>query len=220
MDHINEIFYRLDEWRNLPSYQLERRFDIFFSLYLPSILNSKYKTTISGILPEFPVRVGFIKSGHKRPNKSFKIDYLALSTKDKRAYFVELKTDNGSIRKEQMENMKEAKRLGLRKLIDGIIDVHSAAAITYSKYKTKHLFLLEKLRDLELVVKKDEKYVSVKTDFEIKIVLIEPQKSTQTLNECDIILFEEIIPIINLNKDAFSMRISKSLKLWKDNPVM
>ena len=33
-NHVNILFERLENWRHLPNYQLERRTDIFFSLYL------------------------------------------------------------------------------------------------------------------------------------------------------------------------------------------
>ena len=38
MQKLEELFARLDDWRHLPAYQLERRADIFFSLYLPDVL--------------------------------------------------------------------------------------------------------------------------------------------------------------------------------------
>ncbi|MEZ5199107.1 MAG: hypothetical protein R2764_22810 [Bacteroidales bacterium] len=220
VNYIDEIFNRLDNWRHLPSYQLERRFDIFFSLYLNSILNHKYKTSISGLIPEFPIRVGYLKKSHKRPNKSIKIDYLAISIKDKRLFFVELKTDNGSIRHEQMENMIKAKEMGISKILKGIIKVHTEAAKTYSKYKIKHLALLQEFVRLGLLSQKEEEFIPTKHDYKISLVLIEPQKSIQSIIDCDIILFEEIIPIINKRKDEFSQRLVQSLRLWKDNPVM
>jgi hypothetical protein len=40
MDPITDLFDRLDAWRHFPNYQLERRADIFFALYLPEVLES------------------------------------------------------------------------------------------------------------------------------------------------------------------------------------
>ena len=37
-DPINHLFDQMDKWRHLPSYQLERHIDLFFSLYLPQVL--------------------------------------------------------------------------------------------------------------------------------------------------------------------------------------
>ncbi len=44
MDIVDSLFDRLDAWRHLPNYQLERRADIFFSLYLAEALEEKYGT--------------------------------------------------------------------------------------------------------------------------------------------------------------------------------
>jgi hypothetical protein len=35
MKQIDTLFDRMDAWRHLPNYQLERRADIFFAMYLP-----------------------------------------------------------------------------------------------------------------------------------------------------------------------------------------
>ena len=39
---IDRLFDRMDRWRHLPSYQLERRADLFFSLYLPEVLQKRF----------------------------------------------------------------------------------------------------------------------------------------------------------------------------------
>ena len=41
MRSIDTLFDRMDAWRHLPSYQLERRADLFFSLYLPEVLEAR-----------------------------------------------------------------------------------------------------------------------------------------------------------------------------------
>ena len=46
-DPINHLFDQMDKWRHLPSYQLERRIDLFFSLYLPQVLEEKTGMQIS-----------------------------------------------------------------------------------------------------------------------------------------------------------------------------
>ncbi|MHA3964233.1 MAG: hypothetical protein AM325_011935, partial [Candidatus Thorarchaeota archaeon SMTZ1-45] len=47
----------MDKWRNLPKYALERRADIFFGVYLKTVLEAKYDIKIKEeIIPEFPVR--------------------------------------------------------------------------------------------------------------------------------------------------------------------
>ncbi|HPD48392.1 MAG TPA: hypothetical protein P5279_17685 [Anaerohalosphaeraceae bacterium] len=71
---ISQLFDRMDAWRHLPNYQLERRADLFFSLYLPSVLESKFGVPVSPIvIPEFPVRIGTIYPNIPT-DKSYKID--------------------------------------------------------------------------------------------------------------------------------------------------
>ncbi|MFC1936848.1 hypothetical protein ACFLYP_04200 [Chloroflexota bacterium] len=57
MNCVNELFDNMDDWRHLPAYQLERRADIFFSVSLPSLLESKFEIEIDDIIPEFPIRI-------------------------------------------------------------------------------------------------------------------------------------------------------------------
>jgi len=38
---INKLFDLMDDWRNLPAYQLERRADIFFAIHLEEIIEKK-----------------------------------------------------------------------------------------------------------------------------------------------------------------------------------
>ena len=79
MQQIDTIFDRMDAWRHLPNYQLERRADLFFSLYLPEVLESKLGYSVAEhIVPEFPVRIGTIYPDIPI-DKSYKIDYVALS---------------------------------------------------------------------------------------------------------------------------------------------
>ena len=79
MNRIDQLFDNLDAWRHLPSYQLERRADAFFSIYLARILETKYGEEIEGLIPEFPVRIGTLQPDLET-NQSFKIDYLAKTT--------------------------------------------------------------------------------------------------------------------------------------------
>ena len=63
MNDIEKIFDLLKKWYKFPKYQLERRVDIFFALYLPDILKKKRKNYVIDeekkydyIIPEFPLR--------------------------------------------------------------------------------------------------------------------------------------------------------------------
>ena len=87
---ICRIFDTLNDWRHLPAYQLERRVDLFFAIYLPYALEARRCVKIKeGLVPEFPIK----KKGN---NRSEKADYLAISKDGDCIFLIELKTDMNS----------------------------------------------------------------------------------------------------------------------------
>ena len=117
MDPIAAIFDRMDEWRHLPKYQLERRSDLFFSLYLPEVLEAKLGFPIRAeVTPEFPVRKATIYP-HHQGDDCCNIDYLALSASGTESVFVELKTDQASRRVQQDDYLLRAQQVGLPALL-------------------------------------------------------------------------------------------------------
>ena len=92
MDPLPQVFDLLTQWRDLPNYQLERRADIFFAVYLARVLEEKVGLAIDPILiPEFPLK----KDGNNLSNKA---DYLLLARDKSQAFLVELKTEMSSRR--------------------------------------------------------------------------------------------------------------------------
>ena len=75
MDPLRTLFGNLDRWRHLPAYQLERRIDIFFSVYLKALLEAVTGVALEDeMLPELPIKGGLIWPevlGHS----SVKVDY-------------------------------------------------------------------------------------------------------------------------------------------------
>lgn len=124
-------------WRHFPNYQLERRADIFFALYLPEVLESKLGFRVRAeLIPEFPVHIGTIYP-RKRTDKSYKINYVALSVAGDKAVFVELKTETRSRRPKQDAYLKAAQEKGLGKLLEGLCKIFKA-----TDSKRKYLCLL------------------------------------------------------------------------------
>ena len=67
MKQIDTLFDRVDAWRHLPNYQLERRADLFFSLYLSKVLEATLGFPVADqIVPEFPVRIVTIYPDKRR----------------------------------------------------------------------------------------------------------------------------------------------------------
>ena len=72
---IKEIFNKMDKWRHFPSYQLERRADIFFALYLEKIMSTHFKKKFCPeIFPEFPLNKSVVSN--IKSNQTFKVDYV------------------------------------------------------------------------------------------------------------------------------------------------
>jgi hypothetical protein len=196
----------MDVWRNLPAYQLERRADIFFSIYLPEILSHKFGVEIEGVIPEFPIRVGTIH--HELDiNKSFKVDYLAKANESKIIILVELKTDEGSRRDKQDWYLERAKQVGLTELLDGVRKIYKA-----TNSKKKYEYLLGLLQDLGFIILDENGTFEItQTDYVIQIVYIQPNNPD---GQDNVITFQEISEIIERHGDELSLRFSKSLLKW------
>ena len=106
---LQNVFERLSDWKGLPNYQLERRLDIFISMYIKELLEEKLWPLREIIIPEFPISrktlgetIGI--------NKTVKVDFVLFPEDFKHPIiFLELKTDNGSVRDGQIKYLLKAK---------------------------------------------------------------------------------------------------------------
>lgn len=209
---INYLFELLDKWRNFPNYQLERRADIFFALYLEEILQKRFKKEIGLIIPEFPVRTDSLinpKDKQKQDNRSKKIDYLAVSKDKEAVYLIELKTDDSSRNDEQDQFLKQTKETNIPRLIDGLILIKKA-----SRAKKKYEYLFEKLYNIGWV---DQTYKNntshLYENFEIDYIQPNNKK-----DENNVITFLDIIECLKHKTDPLTVRFLKSLEEWRENP--
>ncbi|MCE5346020.1 MAG: hypothetical protein LLG13_07005 [Bacteroidales bacterium] len=207
---INEIFNKLDEWRFLPAYQLERRVDIFFALYLKEIIKKRFKEEIELIIPEFPVRIGNLYKNKRldNPNLSFKIDYVGVCKESDKVFLIELKTDDGSRREKQDWYLEMAQKNNIVDLVDGILDIYKA---TSSKKKYDNLISL--LTKINWIDKKT--MTNISHDSEIIILYIQPTAKDSGKN---IVTFNNIIEYLSEHEDDFTKRFIQSLKKWINNP--
>ena len=137
---VADLLGLLDRWRHLPAYQLERRADIFFGLFLPEVLDAHLSVEINRtLIPEFPIK-------KKSSNQSEKVDYFALSADGKRAFLVELKTDMDSMRGAQYAYLDETAKRGSKELVKGVLDICLA-----TKKRHKYVHLLKLLSDIGLI---------------------------------------------------------------------
>jgi len=242
MKTIEDIFDRMDHWRHFPSYQLERRADLYFSLYLPEVLGSRLGLKIQpNIIPEFPIRVGLLKE--KRPDLftkknprddlSYKVDYAALSEDGKSAVLVELKTEMRSKRDEQDRYMEAAGDLPFKMIVEGIKQIFMATTLN-----RKYYCLLEYLESMGQInippkmkmiikrktlqgIKEAAKDIEIKTkDGKPRIVYIQPKIKPKDQSPGTIITFKDFCEIVEQKyDDPLSLRFVRSLKEWSKNPA-
>jgi hypothetical protein len=208
VNQLNKIFEKLDEWRHFPSYQLERRVDIFFLLYIEDILFKKLGIEIDGVVPEFPIRIGTIDKEQKGNNHSKKIDYLAKSKDGDTIVFIELKTDMKSRNDKQDKFIRDAKEIGIERILNGLDQIYKA-----SKSKNKYRRLFEKLTEMKLIKwdKGKSKIMEGVKKSEIQIVYLQPEG--KNVNE---ISFNDIAGVIEKKDDEFSKRFAKSVRKWSE----
>ncbi|MCK4636196.1 MAG: hypothetical protein KAT32_05025 [Candidatus Moranbacteria bacterium] len=206
---INKLFDFLDDWRNLPAYQLERRADIFFAIYLDKIIEKILGEKIDLIIPEFPVRVGEISERHPELNKSFKIDYLTYSKKENKVYLIELKTDQRSRREKQDWYLKRASEIKVKGLVNGLIKISKA-----TNQKVKYNNLLDKIEKIGWIERDNKTIKNLNIEIEPSIIYIQPLNKE---NEKSIISFDDIIKALSDSNDLLTKRFIESLEKWKSD---
>lgn len=229
MNNINALFDRMDAWRHLPNYQLERRADIFFSLYLSEVLQEKLGFPVKNeLIPEFPVHIETIYG--IKTAKSYKIDYVAFSEKLDKAVFVELKTDDSSLRTKQDKYLQAASDVGFSKLIEGLKKIFQA-----SNSKQKYFCLFEQLEKVGLITipvevkeiinkpnlqginKHSEKIRALKIPSKVQVVYVLPNlpdKEEKAEIKATYITFNEFADIVERFDDPVSLRFARSLREW------
>ena len=150
---IERVFDLLDGWRHLPAYQLERRADIFFALFLPEVLGAhlskqeKRSVEINPtLIPEFPIK----KRGS---NQSINVDYFALSQDGECAFLIELKTDMKSIdRKREPERIRFLKNTGMAQIVDGLKSIAKSESVRRDlETRGKYFRLFRELEECGLI---------------------------------------------------------------------
>lgn len=216
--NIEQIFDNLDTWRHLPNYQLERRADIFFSLYLKEVLEKKFECVLCDeLIPEFPLRIGTLDGNES--NQSKKVDYVAITKDHRTAYLIELKTENSSLGKEQIQYLEKAQStVGSFQILLNAIPQIRKGSNTKPKY--------DRLDDLIKSLKRPADNDSPSLNFisEIIIVYVVPKADVveSLIKESDlnvksfVIDFKSFGETVHLYDDSLSKRFADSLKEWAE----
>lgn len=213
---IAVLFEKLDAWRQLPAYQLERRADVFFALYLDHILLPTYpEHAFDLIVPEFPLRLGSLYTDAKAAhlNLSVKVDYACFDTERKVCVLLELKTDDASTRDLQFQHMEQARAIGLDSLLGGILHLRSA-----SKSKRKYKALVDLLVGKGLLSGEAPDEIATR-GYTVQLAIIKPRASTHLLfkEPSNTITFAQIQERIAslVENDAVARHFSQALGTWQ-----
>ena len=213
---ICDVFDRLDKWRHFPNYQLERRADIYFAMFLPDVLKARYGPC--QIIPEFPLRHGTLGTdkestgkGGIGANQSVKVDYAAFTKDPQAVYFVELKTDCSSVSLDQAKYLKKAKGLEFRKLADGIdYIIENKKTKQLKKYK----YLRKRLSDLSVLdLAQRPEIVYILPERTQECTEVKGAKNVDLKKFASIITFEEFAKEAEKH-GPLGERFAKSLVRW------
>jgi hypothetical protein len=202
---IHQLFANLDSWRNLPSYQQDRRANVFFSVYLPEYLRKRCGYDVQMVIPDFPVRVGTVRPLTDN-NRSLKVDYLVKICNPSMVILVKLKMDMRSRRSEQDWYFDEAKKRGVRQLLVGLKKIVAATSP-----KSQYDFLLRSLEStglIQLSNKGDFRILDTKS--EITTMYIQPNATSGE----NVITFAELADFVSQQSDELSQRFAQSLREW------
>ena len=131
------LLQHLQDNREFPKYQYERRLDAFISFFLPDVLRARFHldTSVPVRIPEFPTRPtrrGWFLSEN--------IDYFLFDPNAGTLWLVELKTDEGSVRPKQLAYYNRVLSSSWADIGADVTDLHFA-----SKHKKKYQRVLDQL---------------------------------------------------------------------------
>jgi hypothetical protein len=224
VDPLDVVFRHLDRWRHFPNYQLERRADVFFSVYLKGVVEEFTGIALEDeIIPELPLKRDLIWP-ELPTNKSVKVDYALFAKDRSRVIFVELKTDGASRRDGQDTYLETAKRLGFRRIVEGIRAIilnttahqkyhHLAASLArlgYLKLPSdlqSHIYPVPGPRVLAHLAE----MVVAEHDAVVEVIYIQPHATDG--DRC--IDFARFADFVGRQVDPFSTRFAEHLLLWR-----
>jgi len=209
--NISNILDLMDLWRHYPSYQLERRVDIWVGFFLKAFLEQKTRQCVRTIIPEFPLRLGTLfpeKEGTRAANYSCKVDFLVTYRNLSKVTLLELKTEQGSRNEVQDKVLLAARAAGLSAVIRGVLLLNIATAA-----EGKYGCLLDALVKGGILKSKQGLLRCARDDYDIEILYIQP-KATGRPEEVG---FEEFAVFLDGLGDTGSSRFAKSLRCWALN---
>jgi len=206
---VEMMLKNLDNWRHLPKYQLERRADMFFGLFIRHIMEARYGRMHDLIIPEFPYK------NDKERNTTVNFDYVLFSENLDRVFVVELKTEPesaGGINNSYLNKVVEIP------FEDIIGDLKSVVAAT--NQKNKYNCLIKLLEQIGFILKDSgNKWECSPKTGKPTVVYLTPKLKKELNGKFDMILFDEAADILSKSGGAVECHFASYLRRWNDNPA-
>ena len=239
---MNDFFNQLDKWRHFPAFPLEARSEVFFALFLPTVLEAHFKKhgvkIKPQVIPQFPLKQES-EDKEKDYNLSDKVDFFAVSECGNRVFLIELKTDMNSWRKEQDYYLKTASKMSMEGILEDLKQISKSKNDKYARQKYYHMW--HALDELGLVVPlpnglKKKMYadrshdvyklidkISLLSSPTLKVVYVQPRKpgckDKQSLVEgFHYIYFDEFADIVESQGDMGGL-FAGYLRKWIEDPA-
>lgn len=221
---LHRMFDALDRWRHLPAYQLERRADVFFGIYLHGLLEEHTGVPLEReLIPELPLKLDVLFPDGKG-NQSVKVDYAAFARDRSRVFFVELKTDAGSRRDAQDTYLEAARGVGFARIAAGVRDIARSTTAHQKYYHLLHalasLGFLKLPPDIEdHLYPKPRRGLSARlaaievaaVDPPIEILYVQPEHTEG--DRC--ISFDDVAAYVRRFDDPLSQQFARHVVRWK-----
>lgn len=212
------------DWRNLPAYRLEPRFDPYLAYFLPKVVGSVVEEDLREfILPELPLqRAALYGPETKGRNKSTKVDFALFSRTGRRVILVEVKTDDSSRRKKQDKYLRKAKQVGWLGIVKGILAIAVNTKDVYVRKYDKLLQVLDRLNFIDYKAPSEDATINVLkdaikkatldarcSDVELDVYYVQPSADD---DDKYVISFEQFASKLAGIKDPLAPAVAKALK--------
>lgn len=241
MPTVTDLFDRMDAWRHLPGWQLERRADLFFSLTLRPVLETVLDRPLHPVLvPELPLRTTVLSGLDGTDLSASNVDYFAIAADRRRAFLIELKTDARSRRDAQDADLQAARAVGLAALLQGVVDIvvgprsrsvhrdHKYAWLVHQLVEQGCLRAPEAYRRLVHAERRvgltaAARQISVPVDLQdvpLDVVYVQPEAAAgEGSLEATVVSFERYAEVLRRAGDPMSLRFAESLRQWQRPPA-
>jgi hypothetical protein len=135
---VEVLVQQLDHFRRFPKYALERRIDVFLSLFVEEFLSTRFGAPVRMVAPEFPLQG---EGNHLGTH----VDYLLRREGPHPAWlFLELKTSADAVSREQLATYRAAREYGMRHWRRDLLSSRNAVSGDAPR-KSRYNRLLEQL---------------------------------------------------------------------------